>query len=121
MLHYTEKLLVGLLSLLLLDASLVLAQRVLQDRVPDAPAVQREETERDEAQQAPQAPVEQPQDMVDDESPRESGTVIAVAEDGTATVRTASGASVHLPPGDWEVGDYVECITRAGTTVCGAE
>jgi hypothetical protein len=119
--HYTEKLLAGFASLLLLSACQVLAQGVLQDRAPDAPAVQPEETERDDAPQASPAPVEQPQDIVADESPRESGTVIAVAEDGTALVRTASGASVFLPPGEWEVGDLVDCVTRAGTTVCGGE
>jgi len=121
MLHPTEKLLAGMISLLLLDASLVLAQSLLQDRAPDSPAVQESGATVDTAQQAPQAPVEQPQDMVDDESPRESGTVITVEQDGTATVRTASDAFVQLPPGDWAVGDTVECVTRAGTTVCGAE
>lgn len=121
MAHYTEKLLAGMISLLLLDASLVLAQRILQDRVPDTPTMQQEETERDDAPQASPAPGEQPQDMVDDESPSESGTVVAIEQDGTATARTASGASVQLPPGDWAVGDLVDCVTRAGTTVCGAE
>ena len=108
--------LLGLTSVLLLSASLTLAQRSPQARPPDPPAVQEDEPARENAPPAPQM---QPQEAVDDESPRESGTVIAVANDGTATVRTVSGASVQLPPGDWEVGDAVVCVTRAGTTVCG--
>jgi len=119
MLCHIDRLCVSFTSVFLLSASLALAQRPPQDRAFDPPAVQEEGTTMDAARQAPQAP--QQMNDVDDESPIERGTVIAVAQDGSATVRTAGGVSVQLPPGDWEVGDVVECITRAGTTVCGAE